>query len=77
MSAEALLMSWGYPWYRFPLGEDVEEWVYFPYFSRHLPPSVGYRIYVRGGRVAEWVQFIIPAPERGASRRVNGVGRVA
>ncbi len=64
MSAEALLMMWGYPWYRFRLGEDVEEWVYHPYFSRNLPPSVGYHIYLHGGRVSEWVQFVIPAPKR-------------
>lgn len=74
MSADALLMSWGQPWYRFRLGEDDEKWMYFPYFSRHLPPSVGYRVYLRGGRVYEWVQFVIPAPERGASRRLNGAG---
>lgn len=77
MSAEALLMSWGYPWYRFGLGEEDEVWVYFPYLSRHLPPSVGYRIYLRRGRVSEWVQFMIPAPERGAGGRLNGDGRLA
>lgn len=65
MSANALLMSWGDPWYRVRLGEDTEEWVYFPYFSRHLPPSLGYRIYLTGGRVSDWVQFVLPAPERG------------
>lgn len=74
MSAEALLMSWGYPWYRLRLGREIEEWVYHPYFSRHLPPSVGYRIYLRGGRVAEWVQFVIPAAERGVSGRMRGRG---
>lgn len=73
MSAEALLMSWGYPWYRFPLSPGVEEWIYSPYFSRHLPPSVGYRIYLREGRVAEWVQFVIPAAERGVSGRLKGL----
>lgn len=71
MSADALLMAWGYPWYRFRLGEDIEEWVYYPQFSRVLPPSVGYRIYLRGGRVSEWVQFVIPAAERGTSRRLR------
>lgn len=76
MSADALLMAWGDPWYRFRLGEDTEEWLYYPQFSRALPPSVGYRIYLRGGRVFEWVQFVIPAAERGVSRRLlNDPGR--
>lgn len=74
MSADALLMAWGYPWYRFRLGEDTEEWVYYPYFTRALPPSVGYRIYLQGGRVSEWVQFVIPAAERGTSRRLRNPG---
>lgn len=65
MSADALLMSWGYPWYRSRLGEDAEEWVYYPYLSRHLPPSVGYRIYLKGVQVSEWEQFVLPAAERG------------
>jgi len=64
MSAEALLMSWGYPWYRFRLGHNVEEWVYSPYFSQHLSPSVGYRVYLQEGRVSGWVQFLTPAPKR-------------
>ncbi|MFQ5898682.1 MAG: hypothetical protein ACE5JN_10625 [Candidatus Methylomirabilia bacterium] len=79
MSAEALVMSWGYPWHRFRLGEDDEEWEYWPYFARHLPPSMGYRIYLRAGRVYEWVQFVVPAPEHSVSRglkRTECCGRV-
>ncbi|MFQ5893561.1 MAG: hypothetical protein ACE5H5_04530 [Nitrospinota bacterium] len=63
MSEDALLMSWGHPWRRYGLGGDDEEWDYRPYLSRHLPQSVGYRVYLRAGRVYEWIQYLIPAPE--------------
>lgn len=65
MTADALLMSWGHPSYRLTLGEGDEVWVYWPQFSGHLPPSVGYRVYLRHHRVTQWIQFVLPAPERG------------
>lgn len=63
MSAEGALMAWGYPLYRSRIGGEAEKWEYFPYYSRHLPPSVGVVVSLQEGRVREWVQFVIPAPE--------------
>jgi hypothetical protein len=63
MSAEGVLMAWGHPLYRSRIGGEGEKWEYFPYYSRHLPPSVGVVVYLQEGRVREWVQFVIPAPE--------------
>ncbi len=65
MSAEALLMTWGYPHSRSRIGRGGERWVYLPYHSKYLPPSVAVDVYLQGGRVVEWVQFVIPAPEGG------------
>lgn len=63
-SAEALLMAWGSPYLRTPIGGGDERWVYLPYYSRQLPPSAAVEVYLRDGRVRDWAYFVIPVPER-------------